>query len=351
MTLRLLLVSALLLLCSCEVSAPVRTDDASDISIGVLPKIDPIRARWYHSVPREPMWKIDCFTGNRDSENPNALVNWWRDDNPDAVTNFIDRIKVGYSYGARRFFVNRPMGTNGRTHVPASSWLTIPPEKRSELTDALIDLVLEEGLEPIHMFWFIGSELVEPRSLEGWTVSNETYLLGSAGSWEEQVASRNILGGWLSTGASGLFIDASSPSGEREHFRFLSRQLLQDPFGIIIGGEAYPYALDEDGVTIRENGAPLLSVDDIEAMSWVASTDYIRHPSRWPEGRKNATWPVDPETTRLYAWFNHRASWYGETEDETIKYVESIIEDGLIPISNDPTIFKYALGRYNDTQE
>lgn len=312
----------------------------------VLPRPEPVLARWYHSVPREPMWKIDTFTGIRDDTNPGALVSWWRDDNPQAVEHMLARIRVGYALGARRFFVNRPMGTNGRTHVPAASWLTIDTKKRAELTEALIALNLDGTLEPIHMFWFIGSELTDPRSLEGWTSSNDTFLLGETDTWEHLIASRNILGGWLSTGASGLFIDASTPPEERRHFRFISRQLLQSPFEMIVGGEAYPYALDEDGVTIRENGAPVLSTEDIEAMSWVATTDYIRHPARWPVGRTNSTWPVNPETTRMFAWFDHRADYYGNNEDERRKYASSIIEDGLIPITNDPTIFRFALDHY-----
>ena len=309
------------------------------------PVIDPIRARWYHSVPREPMWLISAGNGTRSADDPNGLATWWHDDNPDAVQNFLEQIRNGYARGARRFFVNRPMGTNGATHVPAASWLTIPANKRSALVDALIDLNLSND-EEFHIFWFIGSDLKDPRSIQGWTPGADTFLLGETDTWEHLIASRNIIGGWMSTGASGLVIDHSSPVDEREHFMFMSRQLLQSPFEMIVMGEAFPYAVDGRGETLRDpdNNSPLLDMNAVEGMGWVGTYSYIQHESRWPTGTTNATWPPNPENTRMFCWFNSTKDLGTDADKRGI--IELTIRDGLIPITNDAGMFTHALEIY-----
>ena len=306
------------------------------------PIIDPIRARWYHSVPREPMWLISAGNGTRSDDDPNGLATWWHDDNPDAVQNFMSQIMEGYGHGARRFFVNRPMGTDGLSHVSAASWLTLPPSKRSALVDALIDLNLNPNTDPIHIFWFIGSNLKDPRSAAGWNEDGTDYLLGETDTWEHLITSRNILGGWASTGASGLFIDHSSSVDERQHFRFLSRQLLQSPFEMIIGGEAFPLALDGRGKTLHDadNNSPTLDQDSVGAMSWVGTYSYIQHPSRWPQGTTNATWPPNAETSRMFCWFNSTKALGSDSDKRGI--IELTIRDGLIPITNDAGMFSHA---------
>lgn len=312
------------------------------------PLIDPIRARWYHSVSREPMWLITAGNGTRSADDPNGLASWWHDDNPDAVQNFLEQVRNGYARGARSFFVNRPMGTNGRTHVPASSWLTIPAGKRSALVDALIDLNLSTD-EEFRFYWFIGSDLKDPRSIEGWSSSTpdaDTFLLGETDTWEHLIASRNIIGGWMSTGAAGLFIDHSSPADEREHFKFMSRQLLQSPFEMIVGGEAFPYAFDDNGSTIRDpnNNSPLLDMEAVEYMSWVGTYSYIQHSSRWPTGTTNATWPPNPENTRMFCWFNGTKDLGTDADKRGI--IEQTIRDGLIPITGDAGMFTHAMEIY-----
>jgi len=308
---------------------------------------------WKDSVSRAPMWKIDAFTGLRsDPTNPNALVSWWRDDNPKAVENMIDRIMDGYNRGARRFFINRPMGTNGRTHVPAASWLTIDAAKRAELADRLVEMMTSGEIEPIEIHWFVGSEIIDPRDMNGWRGNDdETYLLGDTSTHEGLIATRNIIGGWLSTGAAGLVIDHSSPPDERGNFIRLNESMNGHPFDFTIMGEAFPIEFDSDGVAIRdENGSPLLDEKAMQSMGWVGTDTYIRHESRWPVGTVNETWPPNPDVTRMFCWFNHSPGHYGSEADQR-DLIKITIRDGLIPITNSPVMFNYALQIYHLMQD
>jgi hypothetical protein len=308
----------------------------------------PPDSSWVNAIPREPMWLINAGNGTRSQSDPNGLATWWHDDNPAAVDEFIGQIRKGYALGARRFFVNRPMGSNGATHVPAASWLTIPESKRSKLVSALVDLQLDPSVDPIHIIWFIGSDLSDPRDINGWRPDGRTfYSIGESGSYERQIATRATLGGWISTGASGLAIDHSAPIAERQHFIDLAASLRGEPFNLQIMGEAFPVKITPAGAWVKHNtGPPELDSDAIESMSWVITTVNLRKPFNWPYGSKTETYPPNPKTTRLYVWFDYSLQWYGETELDQRGYVRQVMRENLIPITSEPVLFDEALKIY-----
>ena len=304
--------------------------------------------RWQDRVPREPMWFINAGSGLRNSnvypeDNARGFSNWWRGDG--AVGELINRIGQGYDLGARWFFVNRPMGTPGNTYVPGASWLTLDDTKRDELPELLTQALLDEFDEPVHVVWFVGSDMSDPRSYPGWTPgrADEFYQLGREGSWEELIGSRVTLGGWISTGASGIGVDNSSPMHKRAHYRRLFEKLGGFPFHLNIYGEAYPLEFGADGRTVRDaNGTPVLDQEYIEAMPWIGATSYFV--DRWPAFVESDSFPLNTETTRMFIWFDQRLARYGD-EDERRALVNQYMDRGLIPITADRVMFQEALAR------
>lgn len=307
--------------------------------------------RWQDRVPRTPMWLINTFTGQRSSPvhpegNSRGIANWWRGDN--AVDELLARIQQGYDLGARWFLINRPMGTPGYTHVPGASWLTLEDEKREELPNQLVDALLDHFDEPVHTVWFIGSDMSDPRSFEGWT-GNESinyYGVGEDDTWEELISTRTTIGGWLSTGASGLAIDHSGSSLERDHYIRLSRALGQFPFNMNIYGEAYPFEYGDNGRVQRGvANTPILHEESITSMSWFGTVRYFE--MMWPEGTRDECFPVDTENTRMFIWFEASPLVYGN-EDARRDLVNEYMDLGLIPITNDHVMFTEALNRLGD---
>ncbi len=303
--------------------------------------------RWQDNVPRTPMWLINTFTGERNSPvhpegNMRGITNWWRGEN--AVDEMLNRIQIGYDYGARWFFVNRPMGTPGNAHVPGASWLTIEDEKRDELPAKLADALLDHFSEPVHIVWFVGSDMSDPREFNGWTegASNEFYGVGENDTWEELIGSRITLGGWISTGASGIAIDHSAPVEERAHYIRLAESLRQFPFNINVYGEAYPFAYSNGRVERGMGNSPLLCDDSITKMSWIGTNQYVDRV--WPEGNAYECFPVDTDETRLFVWINQSPMRIGN-EDQRIDYVNRLLDMGLIPITADHVMFTEALNQ------
>lgn len=336
----------------CE-SAPVATDDAPIESIAArsVPQLSgKTKASWTDDIPREPMWLIRAFSGLRDDGNPSGAARWWRDDDPQAVDNMLAQIKTGYGHGARRFFVNRPMGTTGTSHVSGAGWLTLSDQKRLELPPAVVDFLLDPATEPVSIVYFIGSELRDPRDLLGWQEprDDEFYMLGETEPFDRLIATRTTIGGYLSLGAGGLAIDHSSPVDERQHFIRLANLLRGDPFRLQIMGEAFPLVSNRNGAILRDDeGYPVLDVKSLSAMSWVAASNYIRHPVRWPIGTRTETWPPDRETTRVYEWIYGGANNFGETEQDRRDYIRLAMRDNLIPITHIPEMFDEAMKIYH----
>lgn len=303
--------------------------------------------RWQDRVPRTPMWLIHAFTGLRNSPvhpegNERGISTWWRGDR--AVDELLNRVQIGYDYGARWFFVNRPMGTNGFTHVPGASWLTLENQKRDELPEKLTQALLERFDEPVHVVWFIGSEMTDPRDFHGWTPGRdrEFYEVGREQTWEQLIGSRVTLGGWISTGASGIAFDASSPEDERGHFVQLSEALGQFPFHLNVYGEAYPLIRDDGRIRRDTHGSPVLAEDAVQAMPWIATTSFIDE--LWSQERQTDTFPVNPDETRLFVWFDRGPLSYGQ-ESQRRSLVNRYMDMGLIPITKDPVMFTEALNR------
>lgn len=303
--------------------------------------------RWQDNVPRTPMWLIQAFTGERNSPvhpegNERGITNWWRGDR--AVDQLISRIEIGYDYGARWFFVNRPMGTNGYTHVPAASWLTLEDDKREDLPQKLTDALLDHFDEPVHIVWFIGSEMSDPRDFSGWSQSRdqEFYGIGEDDNWQELISSRVTLGGWISTGASGVGIDACSKPDEREHFIRLFESLNGFPFHLNVYGEAYPYK-ETNGAPIRDHrGSPILCEESITKMPWIGATSYFENV--WSIDSPGESFPVDEYETRMFIWFDQSPLRFGN-ENQRRVIVNKYMDLGLIPITFDPVMFSEALER------
>lgn len=301
---------------------------------------------WQERVPRTPMWAISCYTGQRNSPvhpsgNDRGIANWWRGDN--AVDELINRIQQGYDYGARWFFINRPMGTPGFTDVPAASWLTLEDHKRDELPRKLTDALLDQFDEPVHVVWFIGSDMRDPRDFHGFTDAraNEYYGIGENDNWRELISSRVTIGGWLSTGASGIAIDHSAPPNERQHYIELADALGQFPFNLNVYGEAYPLVVENGRTQRDDNNSPIIDTDASSKMPWVAISDYVdRH---WPYGSSNVSFPLDTDSTRLFVWMNHSSTFYGNTDEQREERIAQYIDMGLIPITHDPAMFQEAL--------
>jgi len=314
---------------------------------------DPSSERWQDRVPREPMWFINAGSGLRNSsqypaDNSKGLSVWWR--GPRAVEGLVERVRSGYGLGARWFLINRPMGTPGNTYVPGASWLTLDDNKRDKLPELLSEALLDEFDEPVHIVWFVGSDMSDPRSYPGWTQGrdDEFYQLGREDTWEQLIGSRMTLGGWISTGASGLGIDNSSPMHKRAHYRRLFEQLSGFPFHLNIYGEAFPIEFESDGrMTRGTKGKPVISQEYIEAMPWLGATSYIeRH---WPIDEESDTFPLNQENTRLFVWFEREPFRYGD-EDQRKVLVNRYLDRGLIPITEDPIMFREALDRYHSAQ-
>lgn len=303
---------------------------------------------WQSRVPREPMWFINAGPGETNlsvhpEDNARGYAGWWRGDR--AVEELVIRIHKGYEVGARWFFINRPMGsTQAQTNLPGASWLTIKGQKRADIPELLTQAILDEFNEPVHVVWYVGSDVSDPREYPGWTpeTDEDFYLLGKNDTWEQLIGSRVTLGGWISTGASGLGLDSVSPVHQREHFIELFESLNASPFKLNIYGEAFPLVFDTRGLVRDQYGGPILDQDAVARMPWMATTEFIDH--RWPLEARSDIFPLDTETTRMFVWLEKKTSRYGN-ESQRIELINKYLDRGLIPITYDPTMFREALRR------
>jgi hypothetical protein len=319
---------------------------AESLVLGSVPPASDV-TDWVNYVPREPMWFIPAGAGVRNSsvypeDNRLGLSPWWR--GPNAVDNLIGRIQTGYDHGARWFFVNRPMGTLGTTYVPAGSWLTLSEQKRDELPEKLTEALVDHFDEPVHIVWFIGSDLEDARSIVGWTPSRDEYYfqVGANDTWDRTVASRVTLGGWISTGASGIAIDNSAPPHKREHFMSMFHQLVRPPFSMLVFGEALPLVYNGSRITTHDDGTLMLDMDSLRRMPWLATATYLnmRYPNHFAPGQGS----LDPENTRVFVWFDYSSITYGNP-DQREQLVDRWMDRGLIPITMDPVMFRRAKDR------
>jgi len=309
--------------------------------------------RWQDRVPREPMWFINPGPGETNQQvhpefNARGYAVWWRRD--DAVAELIRRIHNGYDVGARWFFINRPMGsTQAVTNLPGASWLTLEDEKRTQLPMQLTDALLDEFNEPVHIVWYVGSDMSDPRSYPGWTpqTSDQFYKLGQHDTWAHLIGTRTTLGGWISTGASGLGLDSVSPPDERELFIELFEQLNNSPFRFNLYGEALPLIFDQHGPLRDQYGARILDQDAIVRMPWMATSAFMDE--RWPLGTASEAFPLNTDTTRVFVWLEKSTMRYGN-EDQRIDLINQYVDRGLIPITYDPVMFRQALNRLNPSR-
>lgn len=314
---------------------------------------DPVE-HWQQYVPREAMWLINPWSPVRDSsfypeDNLSGIVNWWR--GPDAVEHMLAKIDEGYQNGARWFMVNRPMGTLGYTHVPGGSWLSINAAKREQLVDRLNAALLDRYPEPVNMVWFIGSELKDPRSLYGWSPTHpeEYYRVGDHETWGQRVGTRSTLGGWISSGASGLAIDASAGTAESDHFITLFNQLLRPPFAVTLIGEMYPLRWRSPGNPYRNaDGTPQIDFERLEKMPWLAM--HLAFTERWPVQFAPGMKSLNPETTRVYVWMERATLYYGDPDARRALMRDLVLNRGVIPITYDPVMFRAAQEALHEQQ-
>tara|TARA_R110002096_G_scaffold173781_2_gene348186 strand:+ start:390289 stop:391215 length:927 start_codon:yes stop_codon:yes gene_type:complete len=277
-------------------------------------------------VDRQPMYLISLYTGIYTDGNPMGLVPQYNA--PDGVDWLLDRIRVAYKeHGARRFFINRPMGCLPTGHVPGGSWLTTP--KRYELAEKLVALQLDE-LTDIEVIFFVGTDTQDPRSNEGRPreSSEGFYSIGDTSTPERLTGTRATIGGWISTGASGLAFDHSATTEEYQQYLDLHGQLAG--FCEIIG-EAYPLSGGFDLYGRRK-----INMEAVERMPYIATLTNI-----FDQGWLTGGPPIrfDPETTQLYVWINLSSEQIGNG----VMMARWLHANGLIAVSGNPELFMEAM--------
>lgn len=276
-------------------------------------------------VSRDPMWWINCRAGIRTDDNPGGLAAWWT--GPDAVTQLIEQCREGYGHGARRFFLNRPHGTDGRGDVSAASWLTIPAWKREPMAEAIRAMEMGTAFgEPCEVIPFIGSGMVAPDAYTGWNPGDpgDGHLIGQRLTNEQRIASAVTLGGWLSCGVSGIAIDHSGPENERWFFVALAHA-LRTAHGVEVYGEAWP--------PLEVNGETVIDFRVSRVMPWIQTERVL----------KERPWcgPVDPDATRLFVWYDRRRSSYDGTD--WLGMMDEHARRGYLAITNHPGMFARAM--------
>ncbi len=299
------------------------------------------------TMPREPMWLLNCFGGQRDlsirpEENVSGVRGDWR--GAEGVDWFIRELRLGYSLGARSFFVVRPMGTSGSSHVPASGWLSIPAEKRIALQERVNDLIMDEFQEPIRIYYFIGSYMTDARGLDGYSEKNlpDAFRLGDEG-FEAQHATRATLGGLMSAGAAGFGIDASAPLRTRYHYVEFAEQMRRPPFNMHVIGEALPVVPKGRGVARDAMGDFKTDDEALERMAWVGTALYMNY--RFHHRI------FDPEKTRVFKWYAFREVFEHLSDTEKRQMIQWDFEHGMITICHDKVMFEEALRLYERREQ
>ena len=343
---RLIVAGTIGLLACC--GAPVAAADGDVDGFGkpnaIQPPLDDVSP--LADINREPMWLINCFGGERDRRNhPEENYTGLRGDfrGPEAALWLVDQFRQGYALGARKFFIVRPMGTDGVSHVSAAGWLTIPPEKRMALQEEVNRVVMEEFREPVEIIYYIGAYMLDPRALTGLSTAalSDLYKLGEP-TPEAVHATRVTIGGLMSAGATGIGIDAGAPVRCREHFARLAEQLRRPPFNLTLIGEAYPTVPKGRGVLRDENNDFVLDLETAARMPFIATDDYTNY--RWKKKQ------FDPATTRLYKWYERSHRYKTKTYPEKEAMIERDYWHGFIPVTHDPELFEIALRMYNETE-
>lgn len=320
-------------------AGPALAGDKADSTITVLDDTTPLTK----SMSREPIWYINLFGGQRNltvhpEENYTGVRGEWR--GPDAMDYLENELRRGYAMGARSFWVNRPMGTDGLSHPAAGAWLTIPEYKRGPMEERINNLILDEFDEPVKIYYYIGTYMEDPRSIRGWMPSNadEVYRFGDDG-YEAQVATRATLGGLMSAGAAGFAMDGSALTICRDHYMELADQLRRPPFNLEVIGEALPVVPDGHGGVIRdENGDFEVDEDSLERMAWVGTERYLDYRFKI---RK-----FDPDTTRVIRMYERKEFYIDLNPAQRREMVRQHMLQGYIVLSWDDVIFQAAMDFY-----
>lgn len=296
------------------------------------------------SLSRDPMWIVTCFGGQRDltnrpEENYSGVRGNWR--GPEGLDWFTDEMRKGYAAGARRFFVNRPMGTDGVSHPSAAGWLTIPKEKRMAMEERINALILDEFDEPVEIYYYIGCYMEDPRSLRGRTTASAEgmFRLGDDDHWKQEVATRITLGGLMGVGATGFGIDGSAFPYAMQHYVELAEELRRPPFNIVLMGEAIPRIKHPITNSWWDNGNAIFDPDLLTRMPYVATSKYLR--SRIKDLK------FDRETTRIYQWYegarDFGRAWNDPVTERDLELIRREMDRGTIPMVADPILFAEAL--------
>lgn len=310
------------------------------------------------NMTKEPMWLISMFSGNHGVGNTYGHANWWNVDGTrdpedyerkdsetgyylfaatagDAARNLKERIKGGYDLGARMFFLNRPHGTNGASHVSANSWDTIESEKQTLMASTLKSIAEGEFGERVKIIPFIGSGMVTS-GIAGWEGpqdGGDGFLLGDASTTPRKEFSDNIFNGWfISSGCAGLGIDHSSPENEREHFLGLAEDLYEE-YGTVLFGEALPQ--DDNPTNVPYNRQA--DEEALAGMGWIGTHSYFSNNDYTTRPHFNL--PFNSIDTRIYVWYEGTS--IAEYEN-LYNYYKDL---NRLTITNDTRLFELA---YND---
>jgi len=320
------------------------------------------------NTPKDPMWDIGMFSGTGGNginpDNPNGHANWWNvnpnriasdydrvdgntglflfaETTEDTVRNLQERIKYGYDQGARSFFLNRPMGSDGTSHVSAASWETIEINKRTLMASTLKTISEGRFGEKVSINIFIGSGMYAGDDLRGWSgpfIGGGGFLLGDNRTAERKATSDTILNGWIDeAGVSGIIIDHGSPEDEREHFAGLGIDLWQEK-NVYLMIEALPNDTDPDGPYPQE-----ADLDHLLRVGAIATTDYFNHNDFQTRPHFNIHFDLD--LNRVFVWYQGLTGMTDEEKADTYNYYYA---RNRFAISGDPVIFALALEDFNN---
>lgn len=266
-------------------------------------------------LDRRPMSVISCSTGMmpRLPHNPAGLVEAWN--TPARARDWLfNQLEHAVSLGATRVLIDRPMGSDGRTFVPGSSWLTMQLFQRDAIAEAV------QVFTTLEIIPFVGARLRRADDLTGYNpdASAEeraafTQLLD--GEHDGFAQSLLTVGGWFNAGVRTLAIDNAAAEDNQVFFAELAARLRRNGSGLNIMGEAVP--TDESLET---------------AMPWIATADFF---DRFMPDRR-----FDPRTTQVYVWFRH--NYAALSPAQRVDLVMDQIDLGRIPITADPVMFRVA---------
>lgn len=290
--------------------------------------------RWQDRFSRKPGWFINPFGGNRDIDYyPEGNARGYRREfrGPNALAWLMEQIHVGIRHGARRFFINRPMGTDGSSWVTSAAWLSLESDLRQGLQECIPALI--DALPDIEIYPFIGSRMSHPQSIRGQQrrLTDEFFHLNGPRNDFELKANRMTLGGLIGAGFSGIVMDSGTIEDNFDMTLDLAQSLRR--YGLHVISEAYPVERDQQG-------KPSLLENQLSLMPYYATADLVDRLVGF-----NGSMKFDESETRMFVVYPKSTENHGGHATLRDQVTQSM-RCGMIPVTQDPEIFKLANDYY-----